>query len=52
VARDYKSSFPNSRMVYLEHTGHLLWGGQPDLTFRVMRAFLADAPLPVGEVAF
>lgn len=50
VARDYVSSFPNSRMVFLERTGHLLWGGQPDLTFQVMRAFLADDPLPIGEL--
>jgi proline iminopeptidase len=50
VARDYVSSFPNSRMVFLERTGHLLWGGQPDLTFQVMRAFLADDPLPIAEI--
>lgn len=52
VALDYRASFPNSRGVYLAHTGHLLWGGQPDLTFQVMRAFLEDAPLPAGQREF
>jgi proline iminopeptidase len=50
VAQDYRRSFGNARLVYLEGTGHLLWGGQPDQTYAVMRAFLADAPLPAREL--
>lgn len=50
VARDYRSSFGNARLVYLERTGHLLWGGQPERSYAVMRAFLADEPLPAPEV--
>lgn len=51
VAQEYRRSFGNARLVYLERTGHLLWGGQPERSYAVMRAFLADAPLPVQEIA-
>lgn len=50
VALDYRSSFGNARLVYIERTGHLLWGGQPERSYAVMRAFLADEHLPAREV--
>jgi proline iminopeptidase len=50
VARDYRSSFGKARLVYIERTGHLLWGGQPERSYAVMRAFLSDDHLPAREV--
>jgi pimeloyl-ACP methyl ester carboxylesterase len=50
VALDYRYALPNARLVYLEHTGHLLWGGQPELSFQVMRAFLDGERLPAPEI--
>lgn len=46
VAYDYARSLPNSRMVLLRRTGHLLWAGQPEQSFHVMLAFLQDRPVP------
>jgi proline iminopeptidase len=49
VAQDYRRTFGNARLVYLARTGHLLWGGQPDQAYAVMRAFLADEALPLPD---
>jgi proline iminopeptidase len=49
--RDY-AVFPNARVAIIEQTGHLLWGGQPELSYRVISAFLDGRPLPVAELTF
>ena len=44
---DYQQALPNARLVYLHHAGHNAYQDQPSQFLAVVRAFLADRPLPV-----
>ena len=49
-ARDWAASFPNSRLLMLERSGHLIQVEQPEIFFPAIEAFLAGR-WPEGAVA-
>lgn len=43
----YLTLMQNSQLVYVRHAGHNLYQDQPDTVLEMLRAFLADQPLPI-----
>lgn len=41
---DYRKTFPNSKVYYISHAGHIIEFAQPELMARIIRAFLLDKP--------
>jgi proline iminopeptidase len=48
-ALDYKKALHNSTLVYFTDAGHNVYQDQPELFMKVLKAFLADSPLPVAD---
>ncbi|WP_139128832.1 alpha/beta fold hydrolase [Micromonospora nigra] len=46
IVADYRRSIPDSRLVYFARSGHQIFTEQESEFLDVVRAFLADAPLP------
>lgn len=47
VTHEYKKTFPNATLVYIEAAGHAIDLEQPDAYVTTVRAFLLDQPLPL-----
>ena len=47
VAYQYKTTLPNSTLLYFPHAGHVIDRDQPDLYHASIRAFLLGTPLPL-----
>jgi proline iminopeptidase len=47
---DLARSLPNARLVYLPGAGHSLYAERPDAVRSLLRAFLADRPLPIAPL--
>jgi pimeloyl-ACP methyl ester carboxylesterase len=43
----YRTTFPNSTLLYIPHAGHEIYRDQPDLYLACIRAFLLGTPLPL-----
>jgi proline iminopeptidase len=43
----YRTTLPNSTLLYFEKAGHVIYYDQPDLYFEVLRNFLQEKPLPL-----
>lgn len=48
VAQEYRDVLPQSQLVEIANAGHALYGAQPEMVLALMRAFLADSPLPLA----
>ncbi|MBE3559977.1 MAG: alpha/beta fold hydrolase [Ktedonobacteraceae bacterium] len=44
----YKTTLPNSTLLYFPHAGHVIYLDQPDLYLATLRAFLQGMPLPLS----
>lgn len=47
---DLATSLPDARLVYLPGAGHSLHAERPDAVRSLLRAFLADRPLPIAPL--
>ena len=47
VTWQYKTTLPNSTLLYFPHAGHVIYLDQPDLYLASIRAFLLGTPLPL-----
>src|SRR5712692_416640 len=47
VTWQYKTTLPNSTLLYFPHAGHVIYLDQPDLYLASIRAFLRGTPLPL-----
>ena len=47
VTWQYKTTLPNSTLLYFPHAGHVIYLDQPDLYLACIRAFLLGTPLPL-----
>ncbi len=47
VAYEYKETLPNAIFLSIPNAGHALYGAQPDLILKTLRAFLANQKLPL-----
>jgi pimeloyl-ACP methyl ester carboxylesterase len=47
VTWQYKTTLPNSTLLYFPHAGHVIYLDQPDLYLASLRAFLLGTPLPL-----
>src|SRR5215471_12690962 len=47
VTWQYKSTLPNSTLLFFPHAGHVIYLDQPDLYLASIRAFLLGTPLPL-----
>lgn len=47
---DLAESLPDARLVYLPGAGHSLYAERPDTVRSLLRAFLADRPLPIAPL--
>ena len=47
VAYQYRTTLPNSTVLYIPGAGHAIYYDRPDLYSQVVRAFLRDRPLPL-----
>jgi pimeloyl-ACP methyl ester carboxylesterase len=41
---DYRKTFPNSKVYYIPHAGHIVEFVQPEIMARIIRAFLLNEP--------
>jgi proline iminopeptidase len=46
VTKEYEQTLPEATLVQVLGAGHAIFGAQPELVFRLISAFLMDAPLP------
>jgi proline iminopeptidase len=49
VARTYRTTFPNSKLLPIPGAGHLIWVEQPQMYSSAIAAFVADTPLPIAD---
>jgi len=47
VALEYKQTFPQATLVHIDKAGHMINLSQPELAYKIMRAFLLGQELPV-----
>jgi proline-specific peptidase len=48
----YKTAFANSKFMYIEKAGHMIYADKPDIFHAVISAFLHDKPLPLPEYSY
>ncbi len=47
ITREYRTTFSQSRLIYIKHAGHYIHVDQPTVEIANIRAFLLDRPLPL-----
>jgi proline iminopeptidase len=47
VALEYRTTFPQATLIYIDNAGHMINLSQPAVTYQVMRAFLLEESLPL-----
>src|SRR5262249_29888247 len=47
VTWQYKTTLPNSTLLYFPHAGHVIYLDQPELYLASVRAFLLGTPFPL-----